>query len=157
MRQLVKQTLFLGIVAVAILAGVMPAVAACNKTITITQLQAIRFGTIAPATAGGRVTVAATGSESAPSGFALAGGAAAGSFRVTGTNSCIVSIAFGAGSLLGPGTAMTVTNFTTNAGANPKLSPAGGQLTFAVGADLVVNAGQTGGAYNGTYTITVTY
>jgi hypothetical protein len=62
------------------------------------------------------------------------------------------------GSLLGPGAAMQIRNFTTDAGANPMLlPPRPSHLDFSVGADLLVNAGQAGGNYSGVYTVTVIY
>ncbi len=65
-------------------------------------------------------------------------------------------ISFTAGALTGPGNAMTINNFTNNAGANPVLD-ASGNLSFKVGADLVIGANQKGGSYSGTYTVTVIY
>ena len=134
-----------------------PALAACNKAITVAETQQMNYGTIAVTSGGGTVTMAAAGTVTAPGGFTLSGLTAAGSFHVTGTNNCAVTISFVAGSLTGPGTAMQIQNFTTNAGASPTLNPAGGQLNFNVGADLVVNAGQAGGSYSGAYTVTVIY
>ena len=143
---------------VAMLGGtVVPASAACNKTITVTETQQMNYGTIAVTSGGGTVTIAANGTVSAPGGFVLSGAPTAGVFHVTGSNNCAVVISFTAGSLTGPGTAMPLGNFTTNAGANPTLQPPGGQLDFNVGADLSVNAGQLGGNYSGTYTVTVIY
>jgi hypothetical protein len=138
------------------LAGALPASAACNKAITITEAAQMNFGTIGVTSGGGRVTVSPTGIVTGPSGYILLGTPGAGSFKVTGTNNCAVMISFTPGSLTGPGTPMTITNFTTNAGPTPTLS-GGGRLTFSVGADLVVNAGQPGGSYSGTYTVTVIY
>jgi hypothetical protein len=142
----------------AVLGGtVVPALAACNKTITVTETQQMNYGTIAVTSGGGTVTIAANGTVSAPGGFVLSGAPTAGLFHVTGSNNCAVVISFTAGSLTGPGTAMPLGNFTTNAGANPTLQPPAGQLDFNVGADLSVNAGQLGGNYSGTYTVTVIY
>jgi Domain of unknown function (DUF4402) len=143
---------------VASLAGGLPAHAACNKAIAVTEATQMNFGTIGPTSAGGRVTVSPSGVVTGPAGYYLAGPSAAGSFKVTGTNNCAVVINFTPGSLVGPGGAgtMTVTNFTTNAGPTPILN-GGGRLTFSVGADLVVSGGQPGGSYNGTYTVTVVY
>jgi hypothetical protein len=125
--------------------------------ITLAETQQMNYGTIAAASGGGTVKIAATGAVTAPSGFAVSGVPAAGKFRVTGKTSCVVSISFLAGSLVGLGTAMAINNFTTNAGANPTLDNSTGVLNFAVGADLVVNAGQLGGSYSGTYSVTVIY
>jgi hypothetical protein len=138
-------------------AAAVPAWAACNQTITVAQTQPMNYGTIAAASGGGTVTISTAGIVSAPGGFALSGAKAAGKFHVTGSNNCGVSISFVAGSLTGPGTAMQIGNFTTDAGATPTLHPPAGQLDFDVGADLVVNPNQVGGTYNGTYTVTVIY
>ena len=131
--------------------------AACNKAITVAETQQMDYGTIAVTSGGGTVTMATTGTVSAPAGFLVSGITNAGSFHVTGTNGCSVTISFVAGSLTGPGTAMQIQNFITDAGATPILNPAGGALNFNVGADLVVNAAQAGGSYSGTYTVTVVY
>jgi len=130
--------------------------APCNKPITVTQTGQMSYGNIAPALGGGTVTLSSAGIASAPAGFALTGGAAAGKFHVTGRRNCAVAISFVAGSLFGPGASMQVRNFTTDAGANPILSSAG-TLDFDVGGDLVVNANQVGGSYSGSYTVTVIY
>jgi Domain of unknown function (DUF4402) len=145
--------------ALAVLAWACPAPAACNKAISVSEAKQMSFGTIGALSGGGRVTLSPSGSVTAPSGFFLTSvlaTPAAGSFNVTGTNNCAVLISFTPGSLVGPGTSMTITNFTTNAGATPILTN-GGRLTFSVGADLVVNASQPGGSYTGTYTVTVVY
>jgi len=131
--------------------------AACNKAITITQIQAMNYATIAPSSGGGTVTMSPGGLMTAPPGFNVGGLGTAGQFNVSGTNGCAVTISFTPGSLIGPGAAMAITNFTTNAGPTPVLTPAGGQLNFSVGADLRVNAGQVGGSYSGSYTVTVVY
>jgi hypothetical protein len=157
MTQAIGRIAIVGAAAMATLAVAAPAFAACNKTITVAEQVQMAFGTIAPASAGGNVTLAPTGGESAGFGFVLLGGSTPATFKVTGTNNCAVNISFAAGSLLGPGAPMTVNNFTTNAGPNPTLDPAGGQLSFSVGATLVVNSGQGAGPYAGSYSITVTY
>ncbi len=145
--------------AITLLLGVSapPASAACNKAITITEAQQMNYATITVTSGGGNVTMSPSGTLTAPGGFVLSGAPAAGKFNVTATNGCTVTISFTPGSLTGPGTAMTITNFTTNAGPTPTLQPPSGQLSFSVGADLLVNAGQAGGSYSGTYTVTVIY
>jgi len=134
-----------------------PAFGACNKAITVGETQQMNYGTIVVPSSAGTVTLTANGTLNLPGGFSSLGVPSVGTFHVTGTNNCSVTISFVAGSLVGPGAPMQILNFTTNAGANPILSPAGGALDFNVGADLVVNAGQTGGSYSGTYTVTVIY
>ena len=143
-------------VAVLLLGGAGPALAACNAAITVTERQQMNYGTIAVTSGGGTVTMSTTGTLSAPAGFVLSGATSAGRFRVTGSANCGVLISFVAGSLTGPGTAMQIQNFITDAGTNPTLNLVG-RLNFNVGADLVVNAGQAGGSYSGAYTVTVIY
>lgn len=157
MTQAIERIPIVGAAAIAALTSALPAFAACNKTIAVAEQVQMAFGTIAPASAGGNVTLAPTGGESAGFGFVLLGGSSPATFKVTGTNGCAVNISFAAGSLVGPGSPMTVTNFATNAAPNPILDPAGGQLIFSVGATLVVNSAQAAGPYAGTYSITVTY
>jgi hypothetical protein len=124
--------------------------------ISLSETQPMDYGTIALTSGGGTVTLAANGAISATGGLVLSGVPLSGKFKVTGGKSgCSVSISFVAGSLVGPGT-MAINNFTTNAGANPTLDGTG-VLNFAVGADLAVNAGQLGGSYSGTYSVTVVY
>jgi hypothetical protein len=132
--------------------------ARCSDPITIVQNQQIDYGTIVVSTSAGTVRITPGGAVSTPAGFALLSGGAAGQFQVTGKKDCNVTISFVAGSLIGPpsSTAMTITNFTTNAGTAPGFDH-NGNLNFAVGADLLVNANQLGGTYNGVYTITVVY
>ena len=102
------------------------------------------------------MTIAPNGVVTAPGGFALSGTSAAGNFVTLGSANCALSILFTPGSLVGPGSAMTINNFTTDAGASPRFN-ASGWFDFNVGADLLVNAGQAGGNYSGTYTVTVIY
>jgi hypothetical protein len=136
----------------------------CDETsnpITISQTQAISYGTIAVTNGGGTVTISPSGTVSAPGGYTVSGATSAGKFHVTGKQNCAVIISFLAGSLTGPGTAMAIGNFTNNAGASPSLNIAGagslGSLDFSVGGDLTVNSNQVGGSYSGTYTVTVIY
>jgi len=135
------------------------ALAACTHAITLTETQQINFAKIGPIPAGGTVTMSSAGTLTATSGFFLTGTPAVGSFTASGTTAaknCAVVISFTAGKLTGPGTAMTISNFTDNAGASPKFN-ASGTLTFNVGAELTVNHNQAGGTYAGTYTVTVVY
>ena len=142
---------------ILLLAGLKPAAAvSCNTTIAITEQTQMNFGTIGAVNGGGTVTVSSSGSASGPAGFFLTGTHAAGGFKVTGSKNCAIVISFTSGSLTGPGSGMTVNNFTTNAGASPTLN-AQGTFSFNVGASLVVNASQTAGSYSGTYSVTVIY
>jgi uncharacterized protein DUF4402 len=148
------------VAAAALLAvAVSPGQAACTHAITLTENTALSFGTIGVVAGGGTVTLGTSGSRTAPAGFFLSGATAAGQFTASATSSaknCAVVVSFTAGSLTGPGNAMTINNFTNNAGASPTLN-ASGNLTFKVGADLIIGANQAGGSYSGTYTVTVIY
>ena len=128
-----------------------------NNPVTIAETQQMNYGTIAVTSGGGTVTIAASGTISAPGGFTVSGVTSPGKFHVIGKQDCAVSISFLVGSLMGPGTAMTIQNFTTNAGANPTLDHSNGILDFTVGADLLVNSSQLGGSYAGTYSVMVIY
>jgi hypothetical protein len=127
-----------------------------QQAISITEDTAMDFGTIAVDTSGGTVTIDSAGSVSGPAGYTFSGSPAAGTFTASGDASTAVTISFTAGSLTGPGTAMTLNNFTHDAGGSPATDGTG-DLTFNVGADLAVNASQASGAYSGTYTVTVNY
>ena len=116
----------------------------------------MNYGTIAVTNGGGKVTIAPNGSVTAPGGFALSGATQAGNFLTFGSANCSLLISFTPGSLIGPGSPMTITGFTTDAGASPQFNGSG-FFDFNVGADLLVNIGQVGGNYSGAYTVTVVY
>jgi Mat/Ecp fimbriae major subunit len=139
--------------------GATPAFSACTHAITLTETAQMNFATIGVITAGGTVTLHTAGTRSAPTGFFLSGTPVVGQFKAAATSAaanCAVIISFTAGTLTGTGNAMTINNFTDNAGASPKLN-ASGNLTFKIGADLAVGANQKGGSYSGTYQVTVIY
>ena len=124
--------------------------------IVITENTQVDFGTIIFDGSAGTVTISAAGAVTGPLGYIFAGTPAAGAYGVTGQQNQSVIISFTSGSLTGPGTAMTLDNFTHNAGASPGFDNQG-NLSFNVGADLSVNAAQTSGSYSGTFTVTVNY
>ncbi len=130
--------------------------ATIQQAISITEDTAMDFGIIAVDGSGGTVTISSAGAVSGPAGYTFSGSPAAGTFTASGDASTAVTISFTAGSLTGPGTAMTLNNFTHDAGVTPTTDGVG-DLTFNVGGDLVVNAAQASGAYSGTYTVTVNY
>jgi hypothetical protein len=123
--------------------------------LSIAEDTAMYFGQVSPdADNATTVTLTAAGAVSSPDGAGIAGGTpAAGQFTVTGSGSLTYSVSYVDGTLTGPGTNMTVTNFTDD--STGTLSS--GTETFNVGADLQVGAGQTTGNYTGTYQVTVTY
>jgi hypothetical protein len=130
--------------------------ASIQQAISITENTAMDFGIIAVDGSAGTVTISSAGAVSGPAGYTFSGSPAAGTFTDSGDASTAVTISFTAGSLTGPGTAMTLNNFTHDAGGTPT-TDALGDLTFNVGADLGVNLTQASGAYSGTYTVTVNY
>ena len=132
------------------------ATAQIQQAISIVEDTAMTFGNVAVDGSGGTVTISTAGAVTGPAAYSFSGSPAAGTFTATGDASTAVTIGFTAGSLTGPGTAMTLNNFTNDAGGSPATG-VGGTLTFNVGADLVVNAAQASGAYAGTYTVTVNY
>ncbi len=132
------------------------ATAQIQQAISIVEDTPMAFGTVAVDGTAGTVTIDAAGAVTGPGGYSFSGSPAAGTFTATGDASTAVTIGFTAGSLTGPGAAMTLNNFTNDAGGSPATG-AGGTLTFNVGADLLVNLAQVSGAYAGTYTVTVNY
>lgn len=133
------------------------ATAVIRAAITLAEDTAMDFGLITPNPAGDVITLSTAGAATAASGSDLAGTPAAGGFTATGTALSAVTISFSTGdTLTGPGTAMALDSFTTDAGGSPAFDGAG-DLNFDVGADLTINAAQTAGTYNGTYTATVDY
>src|SRR5580658_2804363 len=140
-----------------VLAGwAAPASAQCFTAVSVSQTQQMNFGTIAVNGSSGTVTIASNGTVTVPGGFVHTGAGTAGAFKATGSPFCPAVLSFTAGALTGPGTAMTINGFTNSAGGAPFFNIVG-TLTFNVGANLLVNAGQAGGTYSGTYTVTVVY
>jgi hypothetical protein len=127
-----------------------------QQAISIVEDATMDFGIIAVDGSGGTVTISAAAAVSGPGGYSFSGSPAAGTFTASGDVSTAVTIGFTAGSLTGPGAAMTLNNLVHDAGGSPT-TDGSGDLTFNVGADLIVNAAQVSGAYSGTYTVTVNY
>lgn len=136
--------------------GTGNASATIQTAISIVENTSMDFGTTAVDASSGTVTISSAGVVSGPAAYSFSGSPAAGAFTASGDASTAVTISFTDGSLTGPGTAMTLNNFTHDAGGTPTTNGSG-DLTFNVGGDLVVNATQTAGAYSGTYTVTVNY
>jgi hypothetical protein len=160
LARLLGQAMLAGIVAAALLgAWAVPALAQnCDNTnpLTITEARQMDFGAIIPVAAGGTVTISTSGVVSGPVGFVFSGSPASGSFNVVGTALCQVTVSFTAGSLAGPGTAMTLNTITSSVSGQPTLNGQG-KLSFTVGAKLKVNAAQAGGSYSGSYSVTIIY
>ncbi len=124
--------------------------------LTVAQVTPINFATViiptgAPA---GTAVVDIADAITFTGGLTGSGAVSSADFNITGTPSAAVNIAFTPGSLTGGGDAMPVNGFTTNAITALNASGLGALI---VGATLNVNAGQNGGAYAGTYGVTVNY
>jgi Domain of unknown function (DUF4402) len=136
-----------------------------GQTASATVLQGLSLVNNTPLTFGRIVNGATAGTAvlTAPGVFSTTGGvtapagngATAASFTVTGSAGTTLTITIPATiTLTGPGPSMTVTT-VNNAGTNPVAL--GGTLTFGIGGSMAVAANQTGGAYSGTYAVTVAY
>lgn len=128
------------------------------RSIELSETQAMNFGKIAlNGGAADIVKLNTNGSISSSSANLISGSTVQNAiFSTNGSPNSVVSVSFEDGFLTGAGSAISLKNFTHNAGATPTLSGAG-ILTFAVGADLHINENQDTGAYSGTYQVTVNY
>jgi len=126
--------------------------------ITITQQAEMFFDEVAGDPSGGTIRLNHNGTLQNISGnsYFHGGGQKAGTFLISGSPNSSVSISFIAGSLSGPGTAISISNFSHDAGASPILGTTG-NLSLDVGADLTINPNQTVGSYSGKYTIQINY
>ena len=124
------------------------------------------FGTIAPDTAGGVVTLDTADTIPPVAGFVLGGVPASGQFTVTGEGDLFYSISFpGAPFTLdevGPGTdTLSLDGLNASVGSPRRIpgGPGSGTQTdtFTVGGQLTIGAGQTAGTYRGQYTVQVDY
>ncbi len=131
--------------------------ATIQQAIALSEDTAMNFATIVADPTGDVVTLTAAGGVTGTGASTFTGTPDAGAFSATGTPSAAVTVSFSSGdTLTGPGAAMGLGTFTTDAGGSPAFDGSG-NLAFNVGANLTVNAGQVGGAYAGTYTLTVDY
>lgn len=131
--------------------------ATIQQAIVLTEDTAMDFATILADPAGDTVTLDTSDGVTSTGASTFSGTPASGVFSATGTPNAAVTISFSSGdTLTGPGAAMALGTFTTDAGGTPAFD-ASGDLSFNVGANLGVNASQVGGDYTGTYTLTVDY
>ena len=130
--------------------------------LTLTQLRALNFGTIAPQlSGGGTCVISPAGVRSQTGGVQLitSGPGTSAQVRANGTPSATFTLNFTNGTLTGPGANITVNTFTLSAGfvgLQGTLDGAGAN-TFTVGATATINASQVAGTYSGSFTITATY
>lgn len=128
-----------------------------EEPLIITQDTAMDFATIQADSTGDTITLTLTDAVLSPGASTFSGTPASADFSVTGTPNAAVTISFSSGDTLsGPGAPMTLGNFQNDAGTTPQIDGTG-NFSVTVGADLTVNANQVGGAYSGTYTLTIDY
>jgi len=123
--------------------------------LALTEDATLQFGQISGIS--GTVVISSAGARSVTGSVVEEGGTfRAATWTVTGEPSTNYDISYTAGSLTGPGTAMTIDTFTDSKGGTSALDGSGDD-SFTVGATLTVGSPQTAGTYAGTYTITVAY
>ena len=129
--------------------------AAIVGAINLTETTALNFGFIIPGASAGTLVVPPTGAPIATT-VTYLNGAVAGLWNVQGTNGQPMVVTLDVSdTITGPGPAMTIDTFTTDAPA----TFTSGSVNFHVGATLHVgtSATQTAGPYAGTYTVVVNY
>lgn len=177
-----QSTRAVAIAAIALVAGCLaPAAQAAPRTASATgkvialrplsffRVQDLDFGSIIPGTTAGVVRIQPDGTRTATGGVVLVGtGFQPARFAGLGSNNQQVNISLGSNTiqLTGPGAPMTVSQFeigstpTAVLSTSPtrfRITSAGGNFNFPVGARLAVNANQAAGNYSGTFTITLNY
>jgi hypothetical protein len=131
------------------------ATAEIRQTVAVSQTAPLNFGII-NTTSAETITIAPDSSISTLNGTSISGTPAAAAFSASGEPNNAVTISFTNGSIAGAGTPIPINNFAHNAGGSPTFA-GDGTLSFAVGADLVINDGQAPGIYTGTYEVAVNY
>ncbi len=131
-----------------------------QPVITMTNTRALSFGPVVTSATAGTVVLTPAGVRTVTGGVTLTPGgtATSASFNLTGAASATFAITLPASITLnrtGGGT-MTVTAINSTPSGTGTFST-GGTLTLTVGGTLNVGARQTGGAYTGTYSVTVAY
>lgn len=151
-------------VLIAGLALALPAQSGHAETLTCAQI--LHFGTFVSCGAGQSATLAPAGAISATGCLTPMGGHMPGHCRLSDiTDTSVITISAD-GPLGGDqGGSMTIDQFLLQPLGGGPVAPAlpvtsdliGGVLDFAVGATLHIGGMQTGGVYNGTYTLTVNF
>lgn len=144
-------------VSVATVLCLVTAAPANAQVTSVTAISGLNFGSFV-ANGSGSVTVAASGLRSKSGSVTLlsqGAPAAAAQFTVSGSPNASYSISLPTeSSLTGPGSAMTLSIFTSTPSGSGLLA-AGGTQTLSVGATLTVGASQTPGTYSGNFNVTV--
>jgi Domain of unknown function (DUF4402) len=127
------------------------------QTTTISSLLALDFGTIASNGEAGVVTLEpSSNNRNCASNMACSGSFSFATLFVTGDASSVQLHYDPDVQLSGPGATMTATILFPG-GQGTIIPLTNGQATVHFGANLYVNANQTEGAYNGTFTVSVNY
>ncbi|NTU68594.1 MAG: DUF4402 domain-containing protein [Chlorobiaceae bacterium] len=135
--------------------------AVITTPLSVSKSRDLTFGTIAPGTSAGTVTIG-TGSSadrSATGGVQLVTSThASAAFTVTGLTGATYSVSVPVSANLSDGAShsMTVSGFTTDHSAGTTLPATGGD-PFTVGGTLNVAAGQAAGTYSGSFAVNVSY
>jgi hypothetical protein len=139
-----------------------PACATVVTPIAIKNVRGLAFGSFAPGSIPGTVTVEPNGLRTTSGGEGpslVTSTVTAASFIVTGTPNANYTITLPTlATLTGPGPAMPLTDFTSDP-TSPGTLNGNGRQTVNVGATLTVgpSSTQTTGVYSGTFTVTVDY
>jgi hypothetical protein len=142
--------------------GTVTATAQVVRTLAVTSVTDLSFGTFAPGRVPGAVTMSATGARSAVGGVTLvsSSGGSASTVNLSGTPSTAYTVAFPRSvaltSATGPETMMLWAFTTSLTGSQGSLDSAGNG-SFGVGGTLVVAANQPVAVYSGSFTVTLTY
>lgn len=126
--------------------------------ITVATTAHLVFGAVQPKSIAGSVTLSPsgtrTGSNVVLSSMALGNAAR---FNITGHANANFTIALPSSiTLTGPGTAMTLSSFTSNLGTSGTIGAAGTAI-LRVGGTLAIAANQAPGSYSGSFNVTVNY
>ena len=126
--------------------------------LTISNTTGLSFGRLGPTGIAGSVTLSTSGTRTASNVDLLPGGTvSAAAFDISGEPNEAYTITFPASATISSGgNNMTVDTFTHDAGGSPALDGSGND-SFNVGADVAVGGSQPGGAYTGTFSVTVDY
>jgi hypothetical protein len=136
--------------------------------LTISSASALNFGTFASGSSAGTVVLSPASARSSTGGVTLvatnSGTATTVSLAGAGGTAFTLNYPSTTINLTGPGTAMTLSNFTTSltgtglggTGVGGTM-PSSGTLSFTVGGTLNVGASQVAGSYSGTFPLTITY
>lgn len=150
------RTLCLGVVSVLLAAD---GTAAQSASIAISRNADLRFGQLVAGASSGTVTIATTGVRSASGGALLGNGTAvsAASFTVTGEPLSTYAITLPGPVTLSSGAQTATLNAFTSDPSGVGALDASGEQTVVVGATMEVGAGQTSGAYTGSFLVRVDY